>query len=257
MLTSKQIMETKDFSRFSAEELKGSSFENIILENVNFSNKMLEGVNFSNSFLRNCNFQDTTIKDCMFYHAILDHVDFRTSEIFTSSFEKAYITGCDTNRSSIFNANFFEASVKWSDFFLSVFRNCNFANSLWRNSSLFAADFIDCRLSPELTNLLTTAPKGRFTGWKKLRNDYTAKLLIKGDVVGSTTRKYRTNAARVIAIYNGDKKVDYGYSLYDSKFMYKVGAEITTDMFDQNPTTACGHGIHFFMTRIDAEQYHD
>jgi len=39
------------------------------------------------------------------------------------------------------------------------------------------------------------------------------------------------------------------------KTEYKVGETVKPDSFDDNPFVECTHGIHFFITRQEAEDY--
>jgi hypothetical protein len=45
------------------------------------------------------------------------------------------------------------------------------------------------------------------------------------------------------------------YDKHTGKLLYKTGEWITPDSFDPNIMEECSHGIHFFMTRIEAENY--
>jgi hypothetical protein len=37
--------------------------------------------------------------------------------------------------------------------------------------------------------------------------------------------------------------------------IYKTGCEVFPDSFDPDPRVECSHGIHFFITREEAEAY--
>jgi hypothetical protein len=70
-------------------------------------------------------------------------------------------------------------------------------------------------------------------------------------------RKCRASKAVVLAIYNGDGgEVREAVSLYSMSFTYRVGETITpTEPFDTNAWNECSSGIHFFITRLEAEHY--
>ena len=36
---------------------------------------------------------------------------------------------------------------------------------------------------------------------------------------------------------------------------YRVGKRVKPDKYDPNPLVECSHGIHFFITREEAEEY--
>jgi hypothetical protein len=46
-----------------------------------------------------------------------------------------------------------------------------------------------------------------------------------------------------------------GISQHDPNVKYVKGATVTADSWDENRWNECGHGIHFFLTRIEAEKY--
>ena len=73
------------------------------------------------------------------------------------------------------------------------------------------------------------------------------------NAIGS--RKCRFSSAKVLTIYDGKKKVNLGIGQYNSGFIYQVGKTIKPDSFDPNPLIECSHGIHGFITRLEAENY--
>jgi hypothetical protein len=46
-----------------------------------------------------------------------------------------------------------------------------------------------------------------------------------------------------------------GISSHDRKTAYAPGARVTCDKWDENWQEECAGGIHFFITRIEAENY--
>ena len=48
---------------------------------------------------------------------------------------------------------------------------------------------------------------------------------------------------------------EVGVSKYDSTFTYKTGQWVRADKWDENRWEECSGGIHFFLTRIEAENY--
>ena len=110
----------------------------------------------------------------------------------------------------------------------------------------------------KLINQTTILPEGELVVWKKLRENLIAKLLIPAKakrVNAAGYRKCRFEFAKVIAIYDGKKKVKEGISKQQSDFMYKVGAIVTPDSFDPSPLIECSHGINAFITKQEAIDY--
>ena len=95
--------------------------------------------------------------------------------------------------------------------------------------------------------------EGAFIAWKKCENNVIVKLLIPEDAKRSsaTTRKCRASKAIVLEVIGAEKGVSYE----DADFVYEVGKEMTPDSFDDDRWNECSHGIHFFITREEAEKY--
>lgn len=100
---------------------------------------------------------------------------------------------------------------------------------------------------------------GSFIGYKKAHG-YIVELEILADAKRSsaTSRKCRCSAAKVLSIttINGKStKVKEIASNRDSNFVYRVGEIVRVDCFDENRWNECSTGIHFFITRSEAERY--
>jgi hypothetical protein len=97
-------------------------------------------------------------------------------------------------------------------------------------------------------------PEGDIIGWKKCNDDVIVKLLIPADAKRSnaTGRKCRAEFAKVIEVIGAE------YGVTDSHgptTKYLVGEIVKPDEWDDNRWDECSNGIHFFITRYEAEQY--
>ncbi|HET8686573.1 MAG TPA: DUF5758 domain-containing protein, partial [Methanosarcina sp.] len=96
--------------------------------------------------------------------------------------------------------------------------------------------------------------EGAFVGWKKLKNGIIARLVIPNDAermnaMGS--RKCRASKAFVHEIFGAEAE----YDQHTGMLLYTQGQEVIPDKFDPDIRVECSHGIHFFLTRIEAENY--
>ena len=100
--------------------------------------------------------------------------------------------------------------------------------------------------------------EGSFIGYKKAYG-YIVKLEILADAKRSsaTSRKCRCSAAKVLSItaVDGSEEIKEIASDRDSNFIYRVGEIVRVDNFDEDRWNECSTGIHFFITRREAEQY--
>ena len=165
-------------------------------------------------------------------------------------FEKENNTIKDTlfeavkNGANLRNANLIRANLRGADL---------------RGANLSGSDLSDADLSGVKANELTTGfwtcppEEGSFIGWKKCIENVIVKLLIPEDAKRSsaTTRKCRCDKAFVLDVFGADK----GVSQQDSTFIYRKGETVAVGNFDENRWNECSTGIHFFITREEAECY--
>ena len=96
-------------------------------------------------------------------------------------------------------------------------------------------------------------PAGDLIGWKKCGN-HIVKLLIPADAKRTASlvgRKCRAEWVRVLEIDGAEEAV----SGHDCATVYRVGETVRPDSYDDNPLVECTHGIHWFATRAEAEEY--
>jgi hypothetical protein len=96
-------------------------------------------------------------------------------------------------------------------------------------------------------------PEGAIVGWKKAQG-HIVKLLIPAEAKRSHAfgRKCRAEFADVLEI-DGAEVVYTNH--HGPKTEYRVGQRVTPDKWDENWQEECSNGIHFFITRIEAEEW--
>ena len=118
-------------------------------------------------------------------------------------------------------------------------------------------DISDDKLAASITQVCPQ--EGGFIAWKKLRGNVIAKLEIPDDARRLTyigSRKCRADMAIVVSLSREDgQNIKEGVSLRNDGFVYRVGEKIKPDSFDDNIRCECSHGIHFFITREEAERW--
>lgn len=96
-------------------------------------------------------------------------------------------------------------------------------------------------------------PEGDIVGWKALQDGVIAKLLIPANAKRSNAfgRKCWAEFADVLEVHGGV----VGYSRHDKSFEYRVGARVTPHEWCDDWQEECAGGIHFFITREEAENW--
>ena len=99
---------------------------------------------------------------------------------------------------------------------------------------------------------------GIFIGWKKGKDNTIIKLEICEDALrcSATSRKCRCNKAKVLEITDrGGNQIKNIPSNFDNEFIYTVGKISEVEDFDRNRWEECSTGIHFFITKEEAERW--
>jgi hypothetical protein len=102
-------------------------------------------------------------------------------------------------------------------------------------------------------------PDGDLIVWKKGRNGEIIKLLIPKEAKRTASligRKCRAEYADVLEINKNGKQVG-GCQCWNKDYTleYEVGKRVIPDFYDDDIRIECTHGIHFFQTRQEAEEF--
>ena len=153
----------------------------------------------------------------------------------------ADLRGANLHGANLYGANLYGANLRSADL---------------RGANLYGANLHDADLHDAKNSELAQAqtvllPEGNLVGWKKCKNNVIVKLLIpqKAKRSNATGRKCRAEYAQVLRVYGAAE----GLSDYDGKTAYRKGETITCDSWNPDRFVECGGGIHFYITRIEAE----
>ena len=120
-------------------------------------------------------------------------------------------------------------------------------------ANLSCAYLSDANLENTRLPPLSILADGAIIGWKKLKAGVICQLEIPAEAkrVNSTGRKCRAEYAKVLWLSEGTE----GYGIHDSKLLYGVGKFVWPDSYDPDFRLECSNGIHFFITREEAENH--
>ena len=95
--------------------------------------------------------------------------------------------------------------------------------------------------------------QGDLIGWKKCRGNVIVQLRIPAAAKRSHAfgRKCRAEFADVLEVIGAD----VGVSIHDGKTEYRAGQRVTPDSFSTDWQDECAPGIHFYITREEAEAH--
>lgn len=122
-----------------------------------------------------------------------------------------------------------------------------------KGADLKGANLEYANLEYAINYFLQCPEEGSFIGWKKCKNGVIVKLEVLQDAKRSsaTTRKCRASKVKVLEIFGDEEAI----SKHDSNFIYRKDEIIEIENFDEDRWNECSTGIHFFITRKEAENY--
>jgi hypothetical protein len=188
-----------------------------------------------------------------------ERADLRGADLLGTDLRDSDLRGADLSDADLLGADLRGADLRYADLSHADFSRANLRGADLRYANLSGAvlreaDLHEVKYDEQTAFFALQCPEeGSFVGWKKCKNDVLVKLLIPEDAKRSsaTTRKCRASKAIVLEVIGAEKAI----STKDASFVYEVGKEIFPDAFDDNRWNECSHGIHFFITRKEAENY--
>ena len=165
--------------------------------------------------------------------AYLSYADLRGADLRGADLRSAYLSGADLR-----GANLRSAYLSYADL-----RSADLSGANLRGA-------IDAQHAIARTRIL---PDGDLIGWKKA-GGRIVKLRIPADARRSHAfgRKCRAEFVDVLEIEGGGpvETTQYGVGA-----TYVIGQRVTADSWDEDFTNECSHGIHFFITRLEADNW--
>ena len=170
----------------------------------------------------------------------------------------AHLSRADLSGANLSGANLSGANLSGADLYRASLSGANLYRANLSGANLSGANLYRASLSEAKGADLVIArsrilPDGDIIGWKKCRDDVIVKLRIPAEAKRSHAfgRKCRAEFADVLEVIGADKAI----SLHDGATVYASGERIVPDSFDENWQEECSSGIHFFITRAEAEAY--
>ena len=169
----------------------------------------------------------------------------------------AYLAGANLADANLADANLARAYLARADLARANLADANLAGANLARADLARADLADAYLAGAKGTAKKLPhfqlPAGDLIGWKRC-GGHIVKLLIPADAKRTASlvgRKYRAEFAKVLEIDGAEEAV----SGHDCATVYRVGETVRPDSYDDNPLVECTHGIHWFATRAEAEEY--
>jgi len=144
-----------------------------------------------------------------------------------------------------------EARANLSD---ANLRGADLRRAYLYDANLRGADLRDAKGAELAIARTRILPEGDLIGWKQCAGNVIVKLRIPADAKRSSAfgRKCRAEFADVLEVIGAEVGVT---SNHGPRTEYCTGARVIPDSFDENWQDECGNGVHFYITRLEAENH--
>ncbi len=204
------------YANLCSADLRGAILRGADLGSADLSSANLCGANLCNANLRNANL--------------------RNADLYSANLSSANLCGANLCNANLRNADLYSADLR---------------GAILRGADLGSADLCGAKVDPrEIAKRQIMPAAGDLHVWKRLADGVICSLIIPdgtprvGGVIG---RKCR---ARLAVVVDGK-----GVSAHDGETQYAPGLTVIADNWDPDPLVECSGGIHFFLTREEAEDY--
>jgi hypothetical protein len=199
------------------------ALEKAVEARANLSGANLSGANLSDAYLSDAYLSDAYLSD--------------------ANLSGANLSGANLSGANLSGANLSGANL--SDAYLS---GANLSDAYLSGANLSGANGADLAIA-----MTRITPEGSLIGWKKCQNGVIVKLRIPEEAKRSSAfgRKCRAEYADVLEVIGAEVAI----SNHDGMTKYEVGARVMPDSFSDDWMEECAPGIHFFLTRLEAENY--
>ena len=249
-------------------EKENNSIKETLLEAIksdaNLSRADLSGANLSwadlsRADLSRADLSRADISGANLYGADLSGADLSGANLSRAGLSWANLSWANLSRAYLSGANLYGAGLSGANLSGADLSRADLSGANLSGADLSRADLSRADLSRAKNHELSIAktrilPEGDIIGYKKTLEG-VVKILIPKDAKRSHAfgRKCRAEYAIVLELPDS---LEVCHSSYENSFEYRKGVTIKpTESFNEDWTEECSSGIHFFITKIEAEEY--
>lgn len=200
--------------------------------------------------MKGISIRDVCLRDADLHQLDLRWLDLQGASLLRADLSYTKLRGVNLRGADLRGADLTGASLRGADLTGANLRGANLTGAGLRNAKLDGANMYG-----SVGFYLQCPETGAFIGWKRV-GKHIIKLQITEMALRSsaTGRKCRCSEALVLAIDDGALQ-EVINDKHFFRVVYKVGEVVRPDRFDTCRWNECSNGIHFFITRKEAEEY--
>ena len=212
-----------------------------IKSGANLSGAYLSGANLSGAYL---------------YGAILSGANLYGADLSGAILSGANLSGAYLYRAILSGADLSEADLSRIILSGADLSGANLSGAYLSGAILYGAILSNIKNADLiLARTLITPESGPFVGWKKCKDGVLVKVGIPSSAKRSNAngRKCRASKVKVLEVIGA--KVGVSTTSSGPRTEYHLGKIVECDKWEEDRWIEYGGGIHFFLTRIEAENY--
>jgi hypothetical protein len=185
--------------------------------------------------------------------ANLSRADLSSANLSRADLSGANLSGADLSRADLSGANLSGADLSGADL----------SRADLSRADLYGANGLaDAKGLDPLSFGPVTLPDGSFRAYKLGRGPGGARVVVTLEIPEDAQRvaplvgrKCRASKAKVLALSVGDAAESWHQQDGRPVVTYRVGETVEADKYDPSPFVECSGGIHFLISRREAEEY--
>jgi hypothetical protein len=211
----------------------------------------LQGANLQGADLREANLQGANLRGANLQGAYLKGVDFQVAYLQGAYLQGAKLQGAYLQRAYLKGADLREANFQGANLQWAVLKEADLQGANLQGAYLQGAKLQGAKLQGAyLPHFQIVPSEGSFIGWKKTTKGVIRVFIPPDAERTSSLVSRKCRASRVVPLDEGGES-----PTYKGKLSYKKGVAVYADKFDPDIRLDCTHGIHFFMTKQEAEEW--
>ena len=238
-------------------DLWSANLRSADLRSANLSGADLSGANLRSADLRDANLRSANLSGANLSGANLRSADLRSADLRSADLRSANLSGADLWDANLRSADLQGANLRVANLRSAYLSSANLQDAYLSSANLQDADLSSAKnISDRLNAETSIVPEtGGFQGWKKCQNNVIVRLRIPASAKRSsaTGRKCRAERALVLEVIGAE--IGESQYKYAPKVIYKKGKVVACNAWNPDRWAECGGGIHFFLTRYEAENY--
>jgi hypothetical protein len=210
------------------------------------------------AYLRGADLSEADLQRANFSDADLQRADLRRANLSDADLDEAYLIGADLVDADLRGAYLRRANLNGADFRGAYLIGADLRGADLRGADLRGAYLLRAYLNgadlsdANLPNFQICPEEGSFIGWKKTTTGI-AKLKIPHDSKRTSSLVGRKCRAEFVDVLEAPKCAESICTCI--RINYIPGQRVYADSYNTDIKIECTHGIHFFMTRKEAEEF--